>query len=112
MKRVRNQGRQGDVLLTRVEGLPGICTELPPGDDRVVIAHGESTGHSHAMPAAAVRLLDHYGQMFIEVTGMEPQPLFHEEHEALLLEPGLYSIRIQGQYFAGTPDWRSGHGVD
>jgi hypothetical protein len=110
MKRVRNQGRQGDVLLTRVEALPGICAELPPQDDRVVIAHGESTGHSHAMPAAAVRLLDHYGQIFIEVTGTEPQPLFHEEHETLLLEPGLYAIRIQRQHFDGIPGWAGAYG--
>jgi hypothetical protein len=112
MKRVRDQGRQGDVLLTRVAGLPGLCAELPSGDDKIVLAQGEMTGHAHAMPSANARLFDHYGRMYVEVTGPEAQPLVHEEHETLLLEPGLYAVRIQRQHFDGIPGLRGAHALD
>ena len=112
MKRVRDQGRQGDVLLTRVNALPGICAEMPPTDGKIVIAHGEMTGHAHAMPSAAARLLDYRGRMYVEVTGTDAQPLFHEEHETLLLEPGLYSVRIQRQHFDRNHRWSGAHGLD
>ena len=112
MKRVRDQGRQGDVLLTRVEALPGICAEIPASDGKIVIAYGEMTGHAHAMPATDARLLDYRGGMYVEVMGKDAQPIFHEEHETLLLEPGLYSVRIQRQHYDGIPGWSGAHGVD
>ena len=112
MKRVRNQGRQGDILLTRVAALPGICAEIPATEGQVILAYGESSGHTHAMPATDTRLLDFQGRAYVEVTGLTAQPLFHQEHETLLLEPGIYSVQIQRQHFDGIPGWSGTHGSD
>ena len=71
MKRVQNQGRQGDVLLTRVDFLPGLCREIPPVEGNIVLAYGEATGHSHALPPTNTRLLDHNGSWYLEVTGID-----------------------------------------
>src|SRR5574337_1804601 len=43
------QIRQGDVQLQPVAKLPEGCKELPPEGDRIVLAHGEVTGHAHAI---------------------------------------------------------------
>jgi hypothetical protein len=112
MKRVRDQGRQGDVLLTRVSALPGICADVPPTNGKIVIAYGEMTGHAHAMPSVDARLLDYRGGMDVDVTGTSAQPLFHEEHETLLLGPGIYSVRIQRQHFNGIHRWLGTYGLD
>lgn len=43
------QLRQGDVQLQQVAKLPDGCTEVPPEGNRIVLAHGEVTGHAHAI---------------------------------------------------------------
>jgi hypothetical protein len=103
MLRVRKQGRQGDVLVTRITALPGNCADIPPNGDWVLLAFGEQTGHAHMMSAAQTRQFDYFGRTFIDVIGVDPEPLYHEEHETLLLEPGLYEVRRQKQY-SDSPD--------
>lgn len=48
------QYRQGDILLVRVEKLPGKLKSIERENGRVVLAHGEATGHAHSVshPAA------------------------------------------------------------
>lgn len=43
------QLRQGDVQLQQVNSLPAGCTEVAPEGNRIVLAHGEVTGHAHAI---------------------------------------------------------------
>lgn len=43
------QLRQGDVQLQPVPQLPADCIEIPPEGNRIVLAHGEVTGHAHAI---------------------------------------------------------------
>ncbi|MCW1959833.1 MAG: hypothetical protein KIH64_015065 [Mycobacterium sp.] len=43
------QLRQGDVQLQPVSVLPEGCTEIPAEGNRIVLAHGEVTGHAHAI---------------------------------------------------------------
>lgn len=44
------QIRQGDVYLIPVKALPAGCTPIQPeGGRRFVLAHGEVTGHAHAI---------------------------------------------------------------
>lgn len=54
------QLRQGDVQIQQVTALPPGCTELPPEGHRIVLAHGEVTGHAHAIydhkPASAAAI--------------------------------------------------------
>jgi hypothetical protein len=50
MKTKPIQIRQGDVYLIPVKALPAGCTPIQPeGGRRFVLAHGEVTGHAHAI---------------------------------------------------------------
>ena len=40
--------RQGDVLIRRIKKLPEKTTPAPAENGRVVLAHGEATGHHHS----------------------------------------------------------------
>jgi hypothetical protein len=50
--------RQGDVLIVPVAKLPAKSklTEVPREEGRVVLAHGEVTGHSHAFARGGVEM--------------------------------------------------------
>ncbi len=127
-KLVPAQIRQGDVFLQPVKKLPaGEAKEIrEPG--RVVLAHGEVTGHAHAIydvidgarpvanPGAAdemaeaaiaraqkaaksnCRLVEIKGDRFLEVSALVN--LKHEEHSPHALVPGLYEVPIQVEHTA------------
>ena len=111
------QLRQGDVQLQPVAALPQGCTEIQPEGSRIVLAHGEVTGHAHAIydhivkPGAADEIADAAiarartkaklwrapgGERFLEVT--EPVTLKHEEHTSHTLLPGIYQLPVQVEY--------------
>src|SRR5262245_25730783 len=89
--------RQGDVLLIRVGvGVPeGTLVARDAG--RVVLAYGEATGHAHAITADDARLWssleDGDTRLFLDITGAAPVALEHEEHDTILVEPGVYEVR-------------------
>lgn len=102
--------RQGDVL---VLGLP---KPLPAGAEltpiaaegtRTVLAHGEVTGHAHALPASCTamfapsddlkRLLGlEDGDRILRVE--EPTQLAHEEHSAIAIPAGDFIVRRQREW--------------
>lgn len=41
--------RQGDVLIERIDSVPDDAQPVPLEDGRIVLAHGEVTGHAHAI---------------------------------------------------------------
>lgn len=112
------QLRQGDVQLQPVQALPAGCTEIPPEGNRIVLAHGEVTGHAHAIydhvaerPGAADEMAEaaiaraqtkarlwraENGDRFLEVR--ETVTLRHEEHTAHTLAPGIYKLPTQVEY--------------
>lgn len=111
------QLRQGDVQLQPVASLPNGCKELPPEGNRIVLAHGEVTGHAHAIydhisaSGAADEIADAAiarakskarlwaapdGSRYLEVT--ETVTLRHEEHTAHTLSPGIYHLPTQVEY--------------
>lgn len=92
------QYRQGDVLLVRVAELP--ADAVPEGHkDRIILAHGELTGHAHAVSAAAARMYLSAGERLLSVR-TETQ-LVHEEHAPIRLEPGVYRVIRQREYVPG-----------
>lgn len=119
--------RQGDVLLLSVATLPLGCTEVPPDGRRIVLAHGEATGHAHAIydfcdssePAIdATQIANSViatarakarlwrapnGERYLEVTA--PVTLRHEEHTAHTIPPGIYQLPQQVEY-APAALWR------
>jgi len=94
--------RQGDVCL-KPEGSRPEATPVPREGGRIVLAHGERTGHAHAIVEPDARLLeDGRGVRFLEV-GPGGARLRHEEHEALALAPGVYRVLQQREFVPERP---------
>lgn len=93
--------RQGDVLLVPCASIPGRARREPPESGRVVLARGETTGHSHTMAADRVTYFREDGSGgggYIRVEGPNPVDLSHEEHNALAIPPGSYKVVRQREY--------------
>jgi ribosomal protein L16 Arg81 hydroxylase len=91
--------RQGDVLYIPVDRIP----DGAKLEDTKTVAYGEVTGHHHTMveldtkSKAEVYTLE--DQMFAKVLG--DVVVTHQEHNELVVEEGIYEIRIQREY---TPE--------
>ena len=102
--------RQGDVLLVEINDLPSAMDDVMPerrgGRVEYVLAHGEATGHAHAISASGqVALRRHPEQgMFLVVQGGGAE-LRHEEHRPLTVPPGAYRIVRQRTYDVGRHAW-------
>ena len=111
------QIRQGDVQLQQVLVLPAGCVPIHAEGNRIVLAHGEVTGHAHAIydhllssevageiadaaiarAQAKARLWKSpSGDRYLEV--LEPVTLRHEEHTFHNLMPGIYHLPVQVEY--------------
>ena len=91
--------RQGDLLLVPVANLPEQARLLQRG--RLVLAEGEATGHAHVVEDERAFLHGFGwagGGVFLSVVGDGPVSLVHEEHDPLLLLPGVYEVRRQREY--------------
>jgi hypothetical protein len=64
-----------------------------------VLAHGEVTGHAHAIEAEGAALFrdPRLMAMFLTVTG-DPVALEHDEHDSIAIPPGRYHIVRQREY--------------
>lgn len=89
------QIRQGDVLLVPCEEPVG-ATPLKPDGDRVVLAHGEATGHAHAVDAKHAVMYALACVMYLKV--LERTTLRHEEHDHSDIKPGWYELPGQHEY--------------
>ena len=94
--------RQGDVLV--VEGAPKQLGETMARENgAVVLAHGEATGHTHALRGVGATMYMDTGAG----TGLavkEAQLLVHEEHTPIPLDIGDYTVVRQ-------VEWTSEHQV-
>lgn len=117
------QLRQGDVQIQQVSSLPAGCTEIQPDSNRIVLAHGEVTGHAHAIydhiapaqrqshPGAADEIAEASiaraqakarllvapnGERYLQVT--DAVTLRHEEHTQHTIPPGIYYLPRQMEY--------------
>jgi hypothetical protein len=87
------QYRHGDVMLERVVSLPASAKP----QNGAILARGELTGHSHRIAqASAAKLFLHDNQTFVQI--LQPTSLIHEEHNAILLEVGVYRYWMQREY--------------
>lgn len=105
MKTFEKVCAQGDILITRIDGLPANAVAVAPEGDKVIVTHSE-TGHHHVMDAGAVtmhRLPDSIMDCLLVVS--EPTLLehlrAHDTHEPILFAPGVYHVRRQREY---TPE--------
>jgi len=89
--------RQGDVLIERIPKLPSKLTKQEPENGRIVLAHGEVTGHSHTLDIdAADWWKDDKGGQYLDV--VSPTEVVHQEHGAIALTPGIYRVLRQREY--------------
>lgn len=120
MTTIEKTARQGDVMLIRVDALPeGLVPTNRDQHGRIVLAHGEKSGHGHAIRDPHVcgfrmttTTADPTGVSggvdYIEVGGSGDATLSHEyvsgqmaEHHAITLPPGVYRVALQREY---TPE--------
>ncbi|MFB4266042.1 hypothetical protein [Nonomuraea sp. GTA35] len=90
--------RQGDILIVPVpeESVPGgLRPEPRDARGRLVLAHGEATGHCHAIPGPGTLSR---GFLHLPEGGM----LVHEEHDAISLPKGWYRVVRQREYVPGS----------
>ncbi len=85
--------RQGDVLLIQVEEIPTQGNILY----HKTIARGEATGHHHTFEGDNVIVKELNSNMWVVVEN-DVAPLTHQEHETILVAPGIYEVRIQREY--------------
>lgn len=99
--------RQGDVLLVPVSEVPADVKPVARENGLVILAHGEVTGHHHAIRDDQVELVtsDQASdlRMWLSVTANEPVELTHQEHNTLLIPPGFYEVVGQREYTPEAP---------
>ena len=102
MEQIRH--RQGDLLFTKVDGIPSDVRTKPRKNG--IIAEGEVTGHMHEIvdwsPSGGVAVLDNVeddGEMF--VTAKKNTVVTHPEHADIALEEGTWHVQRQREY---TPE--------
>lgn len=99
MTKPLDTARQGDVLLIRREELPAGLVPVGAVGDRLVVANGEVTGHSHAfaaLPSSALFRPDDLpsgGVLWLRLD--EPDALSHQEHGPIAEKPGVIEVRRQ-----------------
>lgn len=98
--------RQGDVLLVPVDEIPAGLKQVPLERRRIVLAHGEVTGHAHVVEGEAQFMAADLEEMegrFLQVE--EEATLVHDEHDSITLPPGKYEVRRQREYAPEAPVW-------
>lgn len=106
MKKFQKMAAQGDLLITKIDTLPGGLREVEAENGVHVIAHSE-TGHHHVMEAKHVRVFqpekaDIY-QLFLGVsrtTVIEHKRSF-DTHKPISVSSGNYVVRRQREH---TPE--------
>jgi len=93
--------RQGDVLVERINAIPPKLKKQKPENGRVILAHGEVTGHHHSIDADAADWWKEAdakpdADQFVHVK--KPTRVVHQEHTAIDLAPGSYRITRQREY--------------
>jgi len=97
--------RQGDVLLIPTDTIPADATDVSAENGRVVLAHGEATGHHHSFaPNTGVTLCESEEMRFLSVA--EEANLTHQEHATIPIAPGLYRVIRQREY-DDMEEWRN-----
>lgn len=109
MKTFNNYAAQGDLMICRVDSLPGGVKTVAAQNGKYILAHSE-TGHHHVILERPEVSQYSFNELmaYLVVTGDEPVELVHERifdtHESIAIPPGIYQLRRQREY---TPEgWR------
>lgn len=98
--------RQGDVLIARIDEIPDGLHPVPMESGRVVLAHGEVTGHAHAVEGPVQFLAADVAELERAFLRVEQEAqVVHEEHDTIVLPPGDYEVRRQREYAPQQNTW-------
>jgi hypothetical protein len=108
MKLNKDQIRQGDVMMVRVTKTENNITPVvPEPGQRVILAHGEVTGHTHALvlrkeakTPPKVPVFDAAAERYIQL--LDDASLTHEEHTAHKPIMGLWEMPVQVEAGVGN----------
>jgi hypothetical protein len=92
--------RQGDVLIERIESIPS-SAEKQKSARRIILAHGEVTGHHHALEVADPADWWKAGKGIGEETFLcltDGGIITHQEHAPIELPVGNYRVTRQKEY--------------
>lgn len=110
---MREMARQGDVLIIPLDSRRSAPAKktwraVPREAGRVILQHGELTGHAHAISDPNARLFETGAgtsvRRWLEVYGDAEVRVRHEEHGDIPLAPGLYEVRRQREYDPFEPE--------
>jgi hypothetical protein len=95
--------RQGDVLIERIASIPDDAHPVKVKGARIILVHGESTGHHHSVPSRGVALLERAtpvetDEKFLRIMETSGVGLEHQEHATITLPPGDYRVTRQREY--------------
>lgn len=92
--------RQGDVLIVSVSNVPKKLESVDREKGRVILAHGEVTGHAHAISDKRAALFrdPKLAAIFMIISGDDPVALEHDEHDTIAIPPGNYQVIRQREY--------------
>ena len=101
-----NQLRQGDVYLTRIPNpdTDNLTLVKPERPGLIVLAHGEATGHIHALAANRAKLYrDVVGMMLVVDRAVNlrhgnPAHAWKGDHGDVKILPGAYRVTIDREY--------------
>lgn len=92
--------RQGDILLKTISEIPSGTQFVKQVGGRLILAHGEITGHHHSVKADSSLYAGPNNELYLLVK--EGGVLLeHQEHGAIPLAPGAYEVKRQREY---TPE--------
>ena len=99
---MRNQIRQGDVFLRRVDSIPEGLEPVAPENIGLVLEEGEVTGHFHTISETDFTKMwkgpdTAFNELFLEVT-TEKVDLTHDQHGTVEVPKGLWRKITQREY--------------
>lgn len=105
MKTIETMAAQGDILIERVEAIPGETTKAKRINGGLEVAHSE-TGHSHFIHNKRVEMLQTKDPFvcYLSVDGDHADLVHHRDvnpHETIRLPRGSYRVRRQREF---TPE--------
>jgi hypothetical protein len=100
--------RQGDLLLVEAESVPEAATQTERQGGALILLRGEATNHHHAILDPEAELLQVEGtadaaERYLRTT--LPVQLTHQEHETIVIDPGVYQVIRQREYTPAAPRW-------
>lgn len=92
--RMKQPLRHGDVVIKPITRLPNSLSSEAILANKLVVAYGESTGHSHVLKCAEpIYYYRDGGKLYFELTDIGT--LTHQEHKTITIEPGSFEIEIE-----------------